>query len=181
MVMKFFSGEIFWIFPVKKCIRLKKEFQRSWLPHWAPPLPMDFYATEEMNYWKRNNMPERRYTILSTASIPFERISRIPDSVHLQVIPFIEIVPRQEKALREQIGKLAAEKTTAVFTSAHAVRWVTGQLNAKPEWKIYCIRYETRIALASWFGDAYELNTADNAKSLSERILADGIRDAVFF
>lgn len=126
-------------------------------------------------------MPDRLYTILSTASIPFERIPAIPESVNLQVIPFIEIVPREEDSLKKQIGRLAAEQTAVVFTSAHAVRWVTNLLAEKPDWKIYCIRYETRMALIQWFGDGYEMKTADNARVLSERILDDGIREAVFF
>jgi uroporphyrinogen-III synthase len=126
-------------------------------------------------------MPDRRYTILSTASIPFERIPRIPDSVDLRVIPFIEIVPREEESLKKQIDRLATEQTAVVFTSAHAVRWVTKLLNKKPDWKIYCIRYETRRALAEWIGEKYELKTADNARALSDQIVADGIRDAVFF
>jgi uroporphyrinogen-III synthase len=126
-------------------------------------------------------MPDRRYTILSTASIPFEQIPRIPDSIDLRVIPFIEIVPRGEEFLKKQIEGLAAEQTAVVFTSAHAVRGVTNLLTKKPDWKLYCIRYETRRALEMWFGEEYILKTADNAKVLSDQIIADGIREAVFF
>ena len=126
-------------------------------------------------------MPDRRYTILSTASIPFERIPRIPESVDLRVIPFIEIIPREEESLKIQVDKFAAEQIAVVFTSAHAVRWVLNRLNKIPDWKIYCIRYETRRALTEWLGEKYELKTADNARVLSDQIVADGIRDVVFF
>jgi uroporphyrinogen-III synthase len=126
-------------------------------------------------------MPDRRYSILSTASIPFERIPRIPDAVDLRVMPFVAILPREEESLKMQVNRLAAEKIAVVFTSAHAVRWVTNRLNKIPDWKIYCIRYETRRALTEWLGEKYELKTADNARVLSDRIVADGIRDAVFF
>lgn len=126
-------------------------------------------------------MPDHRYTILSTASIPFERIPQIPEAVDLQIIPFIEIVPREEESLRKQIISLADEKRTALFTSAHAVRWVARLLTKKPDWKIYCIRYETRLALTDWLGDTFDLKTGDNAKILSERILADGIQEVDFF
>lgn len=126
-------------------------------------------------------MPEHRYTILSTASIPFERIPVIPESVSMQVIPFIEIVPREEASLNKQVRNLAAKQKVVVFTSAHAVRWVEKQLTQKPDWKIYCIRHETRRALAEWFGERYEVKTADHAKTLSELMLADKIQDAVFF
>ena len=126
-------------------------------------------------------MPDRRYTILSTASIPLERIPPIPDSVDLRVIPFIEILPREEASLKIRLDRLAAEQTAVVFTSAYAVRWVTNRLIKKPDWKIYCIRYETRRALTEWLGEKYELKTADNAGVLSDQIVADGIRDIVFF
>ncbi len=126
-------------------------------------------------------MPDRRYTILSTASIPYERIPPIPDSVDLWVIPFIEILPREEESLKIQADRLAAEQIAVVFTSAHAVKWVANRLNKKPDWKIYCIRHETRRALTEWLGEKFELNTADNARVLSDQIITDGIRDAVFF
>jgi uroporphyrinogen-III synthase len=136
---------------------------------------------EAMNSWQQNNMPDRRYTILSTASIPYERVPHIPDSVELQVIPFIEIVPCLDEFVQKQILELAAKKTTVVFTSAHAVGIVTKLLTTKPDWTIYCIRHETRKALAFWFGDSYEFKTADNAKSLSEHILTDAVSDITFF
>jgi len=126
-------------------------------------------------------MPDRRYTILSTASIPFERIPQIPDSVNLQVIPFIEIIPRGEDSLKKQIRKLAEEQTAVVFTSAHAVRSVMNGLTKIPDWTIYCLRYETRKALAGWLGDEFILKSADHAKALSELIIADGIREIIFF
>jgi uroporphyrinogen-III synthase len=126
-------------------------------------------------------MRDRQYTILATASIPFERILQKPETVEIQMIPFIEILPRQNEQLIKQIHRLATEKNTVVFTSANAVRWATGMLTQKPDWIIYCIRYETRIAVEKWFGKEYILKTADNAKDLSELILVDKIKEAVFF
>ncbi len=106
----------------------------------------ELLRTAEMNYWKKNYMPDRRYTILSTASIPFERFPNIPESVNLQVIPLLKIVPRGDESLKNQTRSLAEEQKSVVFTSAHAVRWVKKQLTGKPDWKIYCTRYETRRA-----------------------------------
>ena len=126
-------------------------------------------------------MRERPFTILSTASIPLERIPKMPDSVHLMLIPFISIHPRQDEPLKKQISSLESKKTTVVFTSAHAVRSVTALLTKKPDWTIYCIRFETRQALQNWFGKEYTLHTADNAKALSERMLSDNIQEAYFF
>ena len=100
-------------------------------------------------------MPERRYTILSTASLPFDRIVDIPRSVEVQVIPFIEIIPRSGVELKPLISGYALKKLNVVFTSAHAVKFVSGWLKHKPEWAIYCIRNETRIAVVNWFGSEY--------------------------
>lgn len=125
-------------------------------------------------------MPEPFYTILSTASIPFDRIPEIPERVSLQVIPFIEIVFREDESLKKRINRLGEEKKTVIFTSAQAVRWVKNQLTEKPDWKVYCIRYETRRAITEWLGEQYDFKTADNAKALSELILSDRIQDAVF-
>jgi uroporphyrinogen-III synthase len=97
------------------------------------------------------------------------------------VVPFIEIVTRVEDSLKKQIRGLAGERKTVVFTSAHAVRWVTKQLDEKPDWKIYCIRHETRRALEEWFGEKYIMKSAGNAKALSDLMVEDGICDAVFF
>src|SRR4249919_409785 len=124
METKYISGETSWISQEKKYCQSKKEFLSSWPLRWARPQPMNFYLAAEVRGLKKNNMPDHRYTILSTASIPFERIPKIPENVDLQIIPFIEIVPREEESLRKQIISLADETRTVVFTSAHAVRWV---------------------------------------------------------
>src|ERR1700682_4552040 len=106
-----------------------------------------------MKYWNRGSMRDRRYSILSTGSLPFDRITKIPDSVDVRVIPFIEIIPRPGIELKPLITEYASEKLNVVFTSAHAVKFVSGLLKQKPKWKIYCIRNETRIAIdfPFWF------------------------------
>lgn len=126
-------------------------------------------------------MRDRPFTILATAHIPFERIPQLPDSVIFSIIPFIEILPRQDEPLKSQVRSLETKKTTVVFTSAHAVKSVTAWLTQKPDWTIYCIRYETGLALEKYFGRENILRTADNAQSLSERILADKVEEAFFF
>jgi uroporphyrinogen-III synthase len=126
-------------------------------------------------------MPERRFTILSTASLPFERITDIPESVDVQIIPFIEIVPRSGIELKPLISEYATEKLNVVFTSAHAVKFVSGWLKQKPIWTIYCIRNETRIAVVNWFGSEVKSKFASNALFLSRLMIADGIKKATFF
>jgi len=126
-------------------------------------------------------MSDRRFTILSTASLPFERIPYVPESVHISVVPFTEIFPRVDETLKSKITALSAKKLIVVFTSAHAVKFVAGMLKIKPKWKIYCIRNETRVAVVNWFGSDSIVNFASNAMMLSQSMVHDGIKDAVFF
>jgi uroporphyrinogen-III synthase len=126
-------------------------------------------------------MRERRFTILSTASLPFERVSDIPGSIDVRIIPFTEIFPRTEEKIETTIAELSSKKITVVFTSAHAVKMVAGFLKQKPKWKIYCIRNETRIAVVNWFGSESIARFASNALFLSQKIIADGIKEVVFF
>ena len=126
-------------------------------------------------------MRDRQFTILSTAPLPFERISQIPDSIDVQVIPFTEILARTDDKIKTTIRAYATRKITAVFTSAYAVKYVTALLDQKPDWRIYCIRNETRIAVENGFGADRIARFADNAQLLSEKIISDGVKEAVFF
>jgi len=126
-------------------------------------------------------MPKQSFTILSTASIPADRIPQMPETVKLDIVPFIEIHPRQDEPIKKKISILQTQKATVVFTSAQAVKAVTSLLTQKPDWTIYAIRHETGIALNKWFGEASVLHTADNAQSLSALMLSDQVQEAFFF
>ena len=126
-------------------------------------------------------MPERRFSILSTAPLPMEKIISIPESVDLLVLPFTQIEPRHNPAVKSRVEALASGVHTVIFTSAHAVRIVAGMLTRKPDWKIYCIRNETRIAVINWFDSASVVRFASNALTLSKYIIADAVQEAIFF
>jgi len=126
-------------------------------------------------------MSDGRVTILSTASLPFERIKNIPSSVDIQVIPFIEIIQRPGAELIPLINAYASEKLNVVFTSAYAVKFVSGWLKQKPDWLIYCIRNETRIAVLNWFGPEVKCKFASNALFLSRLMISEGVKEALFF
>lgn len=126
-------------------------------------------------------MPDRRYTILSTASLPFERIEPIPDSIDIRITPFIEIIARTNDELKSQIAAWSEKISTIVFTSAHAVKFVAGFLSRKPDWKIYCVRNETRLAVINYFGNNSIAGFEGNAFELSQCMINDGVRDALFF
>ena len=126
-------------------------------------------------------MSDRRITILSTASLPLDRIKNIPASVDIQVIPFIEIIQRPGVELMPVISAYGSEKLNVVFTSAHAVKFVSGWLKQKPDWTIYCIRNETRIAVLNWFGSEVNCKFASNALFLSRLMISEGVKKAMFF
>ncbi len=126
-------------------------------------------------------MSERRVTIVSTASLPLERLKNIPASVDIQIIPFIEIIQRPGVELKPVINAFGSEKLDVVFTSAHAVKFVSGLLKEKPEWTIYCIRNETRVAVLNWFGSEVKCKFASNALFLSKLMISEGVKKALFF
>jgi len=126
-------------------------------------------------------MSDRRITILSTATLPLERIKNIPNSVDIQVIPFIEIIQRSGVELMPVITAYGSEKLNVIFTSAHAVKFVSGWLKQKPDWTVYCIRNETRIAVLNWFGPEVNCKFASNALFLSKLMISEGVRKALFF
>jgi uroporphyrinogen-III synthase len=126
-------------------------------------------------------MRDRRYTILSTSSLPLERIGQIPDSIQIRVLPFTEINARTDDFTISQIKALTENNSTVIFTSAHAVKFVADSLTRKPDWKIYCLRNETRIAVVNYFGSNSIVNIANNALSLSQFLIDDKVKEAVFF
>ncbi len=126
-------------------------------------------------------MPERRYSILSTSNLPFERVGKIPDSIDIRVLAFTEISARNDENIKSEITKFAKKKLTVLFTSAHAVKFVARLLSGKPDWRIYCTRNETRVAAIHSFGSNNIANYADNALALSKCLIEDKIKEAIFF
>lgn len=110
-----------------------------------------------------------------------ERISPVPESIHIKIVPFTEIIARGNETLKSEINTLSAKNIIVVFTSAQAVKIVAGVLKVKPKWKIHCIRNETRNAVENCFGSESIVNFADNAWMLSQSMIHDGVQDAVFF
>jgi len=126
-------------------------------------------------------MRERRYTILSTAALPFERMGHIPDSIDIRVLPFTEIIPRTDERIKLQIASLSTKNITAVFTSVHSVNFVSDLLPQKPNWKVYSIGNETSAAVGNRFASNSIVNFANNAFDLSKCLIADEVKEAVFF
>jgi uroporphyrinogen-III synthase len=79
------------------------------------------------------------------------------------------------------ISEFGSENLNVVFTSAHAVKFVSRWLKQTPDWTIYCIRNETRIAVLNWFGSDIKCKFATNALFLSKLMISEGVQKALFF
>ena len=126
-------------------------------------------------------MRDRRYTILSTASLPLEKMPQVMDSIEIRSIPFIEILSKPDEKIKARIGILAGEKLVAIFTSAYAVLAVEKYKGRAPDWQIYNVGKETASAIRQAFGENSIVQTAPNAQTLSEIIINAKIKQAVFF
>jgi len=126
-------------------------------------------------------MRNRRYTILSTANLPFERIGQIPETIEIRVVSFTEIMARRDENLISRIKELSKHKLIAVFTSANAVKFVSDILQEKPDWRIYCIGNETLNSVTNWLGDNSIIRTAENASALSDCLIRDKVSSVDFF
>jgi uroporphyrinogen-III synthase len=124
-------------------------------------------------------MPENRFIILSTALLPSDKLPVIPDSVDLRVVPFIRVSPCQDENLR--VHALLKQKIIVIFTSPQAVSIVQQNNQIRPDWTVYCIQNETCTAVEQWLGKNSIRYAAKNAETLAEKIIADQVRDAVFF
>jgi len=124
-------------------------------------------------------MPENRFLILSTAPLPSDKLPAIPDPIDLRVVPFIRISPCQDEGF--QVPALMKQKITAIFTSPQAVGILQNKNLTPSEWTVYCIQNETRAAVEQWIGKNCIRYAAKNAEALSDKIIADQVKDVVFF
>jgi uroporphyrinogen-III synthase len=99
----------------------------------------------------------------------------------VDVIPFIQTEIIQTKEVQQQIENIRSLNTTVIFTSANAVKAITRSLQKTPDWKIYCVGNTTRILVENSFGKESIIATADNAKLLAEKIIADNLSNEIYF
>lgn len=124
---------------------------------------------------------DKKY-LLSTRPLPKTVVDEAAaKGVVIETLSFITTEPIQDEALFQRIKQLAAERRTVVFTSMNAVEAVAAQIDAVPEWRIYAIGNTTRKLIKERWGEECIAATAENAKQLGQRMVDDGVDDAVFF
>ena len=120
--------------------------------------------------------------IISTASLSDELISRLTGhNISIEAYPFIRTTAIVTEESRSRIGQLQQLLPLVVFTSANAVEAVGTQLTAKPAWQVYCIEGATQQAVLKYFEKENIVDTAPDAASLGDRIVADNPANVVFF
>ncbi|HVY73223.1 MAG TPA: uroporphyrinogen-III synthase [Puia sp.] len=120
-------------------------------------------------------------TILSTGGLSPAFLTLDPEQVQLDIIPFIQVIPKQDNQLREKINELSAAHHISIFTSGNAVDAVRAMLTRRPDWKIYCIGHETRKKVVAFFGEQSLLGSEPDAIRLAERIIRDQPSEQLLF
>lgn len=122
--------------------------------------------------------------ILSTSALDQGLTDRANREVRLDVIPFIDVrnLVGIQPGLLEEIVELCALPVTAVFTSANAVKAISGIAEAcQPQWTVYCIGNATRNEVTKAFTQSDIEAVADNSAELAEIIKEHGVQEIVFF
>lgn len=128
-------------------------------------------------------MPQNRFTILSTRSLPEQHLNvALAKGFLIDVVAFIKTEMLSSDQVIQEIDDALKSSSSLIFTSAKAVEAVA--MNMKPykkSWEIYCIEHATRAAAEKHFGKASIAATAGDAASLAGKLLSLKIREATFF
>lgn len=120
--------------------------------------------------------------ILSTRSLNPDLINRAAEyNIIITEIPFIIIEAINSVEVQQEIEASYLLDTTVIFTSKNSVEAVGDCLDIFPAWRIYCIGHATRDLVIAYFGEEYIAGIADYGEDLADLIIADEVKDAVFF
>jgi uroporphyrinogen-III synthase len=128
-------------------------------------------------------MQENNFHILSTRPVDPLFVRKAGElGVHIDMLPFIETESLVSETLRRQLGLLADQPMTAVFTSMNAVQALAAFLKpASRNWKVFCLGNTTRKLVAELFGEDSIAGTAASASGLARQMLEAEVREAFFF
>jgi uroporphyrinogen-III synthase len=129
-------------------------------------------------------MPENKIHILSTRPLPDQLIQEAAaEGIDVEVASFIRTNRVQTEAVFVEIDRAFSRKATVIFTSMNAVDAVAAcQKDPQPDWRIYCIGYQTGELVKSFFGEERIAGTASSAKDLATQIIRQQERgDLIFF
>jgi uroporphyrinogen-III synthase len=130
-------------------------------------------------------MKDRTIYLLSTRPLDTTLVEEaLKRDIIIENISFIKTASIVDNDISEEIKELASKSITAVFTSmngAEAVIEVLAKNAIQPGWKIYCIGSATQSIIRKYFKAANIVGNGRNAAELSETIIENGVKEAVFF
>jgi len=128
-------------------------------------------------------MQQNKITILSTGVLPAYLAEEIEENnIETDIIPFIKTEMIQSIEIQQEIEQALLQVATIIFTSKNAVQAVADELeDQQPEWNIYCIGQKTKELAEEYFGEEKIYGSADDAISLAELIIEEGVTDEVIF
>ncbi|HTS45862.1 MAG TPA: uroporphyrinogen-III synthase [Puia sp.] len=128
-------------------------------------------------------MQKTKARILSTAILSQSLIDMGRENgMIIDTISFTDIRPSVNEETEKKIAEFSSKKMTAVFTSAHAAETLINKLQSKkPDWKIYCTAGNTKKTVSKYFGEGLIAGAGANAVSIADKIVADHIKEVLFF
>jgi uroporphyrinogen-III synthase len=127
-------------------------------------------------------MQKNSLSILSTRPLDAKLIEEAAQKgVSIECLSFIETQPIVSKELQLLIEVMAHQPLTAVFTSMNAVEAVKAYIDITVAWEIYCIGNTTRQLIEKLWGTEKIKGTAENASSLADVMINQGVKEIVFF
>jgi uroporphyrinogen-III synthase len=104
------------------------------------------------------------------------------EGIAIEELAFIITEPIQSIAVQQEIEMAFLQAATIVFTSMNAVESVAFYLEENdPDWQIYCLGNTTNKLVGKYFGSQKIAGTANDAVSLAELIIGDGLTTEVIF
>ncbi len=128
-------------------------------------------------------MQQNKINILSTRPLPQATLDKAAaKNFNIETISFIETDRVLDDVTQKNITALLSEKLIVVFTSMNAVEAVAIHLNdVKPDWRIFCIGYNTKNLVKKYFGGNSIAGTADSASALADLIITSKEISSVTF
>src|SRR5690348_10559447 len=127
-------------------------------------------------------MLQNNISILSTRPLNEILLSKTAEKgIDITCIPFIKTQTLATPEIVESIQELATQNLHIIFTSMNSVEAVIQQLHTKPNWKIFCIGGATKDVVFTFFDKEQVIATGKNATVLSQKIIASGCKEVMFF
>ena len=130
-------------------------------------------------------MKDKNILILSTRPLDEALVNKaFEHQIIIDSVSFIKTLKIIDPGLSKEIKELASGSITAVFTSMNGAEAVIENLqehNLQPAWKIYCMKSATLSLIKDYFDSAKISAQGRNAVELSQAIIHDNVKEAVFF